>query len=513
VTSGSAADVQSTAGAAIVPRWEWRTFGGDLASADSRVAGLSPDRVQESDEIYLLSRVSDASVKFRDEVMDVKRLEEVSDDGLEQWRPVMKASFPLSQSDIAAVLEALGVGAPQLERESYTLDQLLDEVVGPADDLREVAVHKRRVHYLVDGCMAEFSEIRTDDGERRTIAVESEDPALVSATVRELGLAARRNVNVPRGLKALGGFGARRFAVLDVGTNSVKFHVGERLADGSWRTVVDRAAVTRLGEGLDDSGELGEAAMSRTLEAIAGMAEEARAEGAEEIAAVGTAGMRIASNSAAFVDAVEKRSGVHIDVIPGEEEARLAYLAATAALGVGDSSLVVFDTGGGSSQFTFGHGTHVDERFSVNVGAVRFTERFGLDGVVPQDRVEAALAAIAADFERLDGRAEPETIVGIGGAVTNLAAVKHRLAEYDADVVQGTVLDRAEVDREIELFRTRTADERREIVGLQPARAEVILAGACVVRTVLDKLGRDSLVVSDRGLRHGLLAQRFGGDD
>jgi exopolyphosphatase/guanosine-5'-triphosphate,3'-diphosphate pyrophosphatase len=97
----------------------------------------------------------------------------------------------------------------------------------------------------------------------------------------------------------------------------------------------------------------------------------------------------------------------------------------------------------------------------------------------------------------------------MGGAVTNLTAIKHRLATYDSEIVQGAVLDRTEIDRQIELFRTRTADERRSIVGLQPARAPVILAGACIVRTVLDKLGKDSLLVSDRGLRHGVLVERF----
>jgi exopolyphosphatase / guanosine-5'-triphosphate,3'-diphosphate pyrophosphatase len=91
-----------------------------------------------------------------------------------------------------------------------------------------------------------------------------------------------------------------------------------------------------------------------------------------------------------------------------------------------------------------------------------------------------------------------------------LAAVKHGLEQYDPEVVQGTVLDRDELDRQIELYRTRTADERREIVGLQPKRAEVILAGACIVRTILEQLGAESFVVSDRGLRHGLLAERFG---
>ena len=98
----------------------------------------------------------------------------------------------------------------------------------------------------------------------------------------------------------------------------------------------------------------------------------------------------------------------------------------------------------------------------------------------------------------------------MGGTVTNLAAVKQGLASYDPEVVHGTVLDCEEVDRQIELYRTRTSDERREIAGLQPKRAEVILGGACIVRTVMEKLGRDSLTVSDRGLRHGLLVERFG---
>ncbi|HWQ01623.1 MAG TPA: Ppx/GppA phosphatase family protein [Gaiellaceae bacterium] len=302
-----------------------------------------------------------------------------------------------------------------------------------------------------------------------------------------------------------------RYAVVDVGTNSVKFVIGERAGAGSWTTVVDRAEVTRVGEGLDETGELQKAPMARTVDAIAGMVEEARRDGVEEIAAVGTAGLRIASNSSVFVDAVRERTGIEIEVISGEEESRLAYLAVTSALDLGDGTLAVFDTGGGSSQFTFGRAREVEERFSVNVGAVRFTERFGLDGVVGEDVVADALDTIAADLSQLDDRPPPDMLVGMGGAVTNMAAVSHGLATYDPSVVQGTVLDAAEIDRQIELYRARTADERREIPGLQPKRAEVILAGACVVRTVLGKLGRDSLTVSDRGLRHGLLAERFGG--
>jgi exopolyphosphatase / guanosine-5'-triphosphate,3'-diphosphate pyrophosphatase len=332
----------------------------------------------------------------------------------------------------------------------------------------------------------------------------------VIEALRELGLAPRRNINLPRGLKALVGFGARRYAVIDVGTNSVKFHIGEHSADGERRTIVDRAEVTRLGEGLDETGELWDEAMVRTIEAIAGMVEAAQRNGVEAIAAVGTAGLRIAANSAEFVEAVRERAGVEIEVISAEEEARLAYLAAKASLRFGSGSLTVFDTGGGSTEFTFGHGDRVQEQFSVNVGAVRLTEHYGLDRAIEEDTLASGFDAIAEELSVLDGRTTPDDLVGMGGAVTNLAAVKLQLETYDPDAVQGTALDRDEVDRQIELYRTRDAEERRSIVGLQPKRAEIILAGACIVRTVLDKLGRDSLTVSDRGLRHGLLIERFG---
>ena len=300
-----------------------------------------------------------------------------------------------------------------------------------------------------------------------------------------------------------------RCAVIDVGTSSVKFVIAERAEGGSWATVVDRAEVTRLGEGLDDGGELRPEPIERTVEAVAAMVEQAREAGVAGIAAVGTAGLRAAANGAAFVSAVESRCGVQIEIIPGAEEARLAYLAAKAGLGIAGDAVVVFDTGGGSSQFTFGRGDAVEDQFSVPLGAVRLTERHGLDGTVSEEALRDVFDGIATELERLDARPPTDALVGMGGALTNLAAVKLALAAYDPDVVQGTRLDRAEIDRQIELYRTRSADERRSIVGLQPNRAEVILAGACVVRAVLTRLGCDSLAVSDRGLRHGLIVDRF----
>jgi exopolyphosphatase / guanosine-5'-triphosphate,3'-diphosphate pyrophosphatase len=367
-----------TAESTVVPRWEWRTFGDEFGAAESDFDRRYPDRVQESDELSLLSAGDGDTVKVRDGLMDVKHLEQVNDDGLEQWVPVKKAGFPLPASEVGSVLESLGVPVPRLERPAYTLDELIDEVVRLSPDLAAVEVHKKRARYTIGGCLSELTEVRTDRGSTRTIAVESDDPVRVIATVRELGLDSRPNLNFPRGLKQLIGFGGNRYAVIDVGTSSVKFHIGERSPGGRWRTIVDRSEVTRLGQGLDESGRLSAEAIERTAKVITGMSEEARQKGVISTAAVGTAGLRIAPNADELIDAVRTRSGVLVEVIPGEQEARLAYLAARAGLEVEPGSLVVFDTGGGSSQFTFGDGDRVDEQFSVNVGAARFTERTAL---------------------------------------------------------------------------------------------------------------------------------------
>jgi hypothetical protein len=193
----------------IVPRWELRAFAGRLGDAAARLEALAPDRVHESDDLYLLSLEGEDTVKVRDGLMDVKHLEEVDDRGLERWRPVMKAGFPLEAADVRVVWTALSVAAPPLERPAYTLDQLLGEVVDPAT-VRPMSVHKRRRSYSVGGCAVELADVRAERTQTRTIAVESEDPARAMAVARDLGLEARPNTSYPRGLRGLTGFGGRR---------------------------------------------------------------------------------------------------------------------------------------------------------------------------------------------------------------------------------------------------------------------------------------------------------------
>ena len=300
-----------------------------------------------------------------------------------------------------------------------------------------------------------------------------------------------------------------KYAVIDVGTNSIKFHIAEKDAEGAWSVIADSVDITRLGEGMQATGKISDEAMARNVDAISDMIKTVREQGVKEIAAVGTMCLRTAANASEFVQRVQEKCGITIEVIPGKEEARLAYVAVKSGIGLERGNLVIFDTGGGSTEFIFGKDERIEKRFSLNVGAVRFTEHVLLSDPVTETELEQAVAAIEKDFEELRFDGSVDALVGMGGTVTNLSAVKHQLTAYDPDVIQGSVLDLTEIERQIALYASKTIAERREVVGLQPKRADVILAGALIVRAIMKKAGVQSFTVSDRGLRHGLIVDRF----
>jgi exopolyphosphatase/guanosine-5'-triphosphate,3'-diphosphate pyrophosphatase len=185
----------------IIPRWEWRSFGAHFGDAEARLKARIADKLQYSDEMYLLSSISDANVKIRDGLMDIKRLEQTDTQGFEQWRPVLKEAFPLPAAAIRTVFAALGV-VPPPELAPITLDRLLAEVASDSR-LRTLEVHKTRTRYQLEGCMAELTEVAANGKTIRTIAVESEEPALITTALRTLGLEGLENISYPRGLKRL----------------------------------------------------------------------------------------------------------------------------------------------------------------------------------------------------------------------------------------------------------------------------------------------------------------------
>lgn len=297
-------------------------------------------------------------------------------------------------------------------------------------------------------------------------------------------------------------------AVIDVGTNSIKFHAAQKRADGSLETVLDKNDIARLGEGLRETGLISPEALERNALSVAAFAEKAKELGAvPEI--VGTMALRTAKNAADFASRVKELTGLDVRIIPGEEEARLSYLAVLSGLPLAGGELVTFDTGGGSTEFVYGRGTEMVRKFSIPLGAVRITEEFFADDPVRPGSVDAAVKEIRASLTGGGVLGSPEVIVGMGGTVTSLASVKFKMETYDPDVVQGSVLTLAELKDMAGMFASMTLEERKGVTGLQPKRADVILAGTCIVCAILELLGASSFTVSDRGLRHGLAYELF----
>jgi exopolyphosphatase/guanosine-5'-triphosphate,3'-diphosphate pyrophosphatase len=189
----------------VVSRWEWRTFGHEFGPAEAQFAALGVEKVQNSHEIYLLADSSDANVKIRDQLLDIKVLEDVSAQRLEQWRPVVKEPFPLGPSALGPLCEALRLPSRFFAAGDLSLDQLLADLGGPAATVHIVRVTKTRARYHVRGCVAELTDIGADGLKTRTVAIEDEYPAKVIAAVQAVGLDGYENINYSRGLKSLFG--------------------------------------------------------------------------------------------------------------------------------------------------------------------------------------------------------------------------------------------------------------------------------------------------------------------
>ena len=303
---------------------------------------------------------------------------------------------------------------------------------------------------------------------------------------------------------------ARRKAIIDVGTNSIKFCLAEETGNGSYTVVKDTNDIARLGEGLKETGLIGPEPLERNAQSVADFAAEAKAAGADEVVAVGTMALRTAKNAAAFIARVKELCGVELKVLSGEEEAQYSYVAVMSGIeGAADADLVTMDTGGGSTEFVFGTAGKIVRKFSLNVGAVRFTEQYLSQMPVAAEKLAEAQAQIKKELSEGGVSGPVKFLVGMGGTVTSMASVKHKMAKYDPDVIQGSTLTLDDINAQIADYAAKTLDQRREIVGLQPKRADVILAGACIVKAVLELTGAHELTVSDRSLRHGLMYELF----
>ena len=293
-----------------------------------------------------------------------------------------------------------------------------------------------------------------------------------------------------------------RVAAIDCGTNSIRLLVAD--VDGAVLTDVSRRMeIVRLGEGVDRTGRLAPAAIERTRAVLADYTAELRAAGAQRVRMVATSASRDAENAADFRAMVLDTLGAPPEVITGDEEARLSFTGAVSGLDAPGPYLVV-DIGGGSTEFVTG-ASNVGHAISVDIGCVRMTERH-LPGDPPgADQIAAARADIEAHVDRaLAAVGSGGTLVGLAGSVTTVAALALGLERYDPERIHQARISRDAVAKVTDDLFAATREQRLAMPVMHPGRADVIAAGALILRVIMERSGAESVIASEHDILDGI---------
>ena len=297
-------------------------------------------------------------------------------------------------------------------------------------------------------------------------------------------------------------------AVIGIGSNSVRMLLAEA-ADGEIRRLKREREGTRLFAGLDERRRLSCAAMEKTAAAVAAMAEQARQEGAQAIHLFATSATRDAANQADFSAMLKERAGLTLEICSGEEEAALSFFGAS-----GSGECGVIDIGGGSTEIIVGSGMDVRCAFSCQMGAVRLARQLPMRDHGDLPHVEAAAAEILeAQLDRHPTLTLPASWYGTGGTFTTLAAIVRGVHWTERTYMHGTRLRLADVEAAARMLSDMTLEERRELPGLQPNRADIIVHGICILLACMRRLGIGEITVSEYGNLDGYMKRAYGSCD
>lgn len=306
----------------------------------------------------------------------------------------------------------------------------------------------------------------------------------------------------------------KRLAAIDIGTNSIRSIIVEVVGKNNFRVLDDEKETTRIGEGMGTSARLSRDAMQRALQALQRMTDIARGFGAETVQAVATSAVREAKNRDLFLRRVEDEIGLQVRVISAEEEAWLAFLSMLHHFDVGKQRFFGLDIGGGSAALLFGLGAHVENIHCLPLGAVRLTEKFLTHDPISEKDFKALRGHIKRYLLpiRNAGEVGAQLLIGSGGTLTTIAELHKEIQHEKYAGVHGYEMNRAQVKRVLDLLRRKSLKERRTVPGLNPDRADIIVAGVTVVNQIMKVFDINSLKVSDRGIREGLILQMIAGD-
>ena len=306
-----------------------------------------------------------------------------------------------------------------------------------------------------------------------------------------------------------------RIAVVDIGSNSTRLLLADvDAAAGTIAQLERRSTVTRLGDGVERTGVLGDAAMDRVLAALTHYDEViANAGGAERRVAVLTSAVRDAGNGALFTARVASEHALDAQTIAGELEAQLSFAGATSGRPPSSEPLVVVDIGGGSTEFVVGQGGEVLFHTTTQAGVVRHTERH----IHHDPPLAIEVDALADDAREVYAAAIPPHLrsaatqmIAVAGTATSMSAIDQRLEPYDPELVHGSRVSLATCERLRDELAQRTEGQRREVPGLHPDRAPTIVAGAVLLVAAMRTFGLQEIEVSEHDILHGVALREAG---
>jgi exopolyphosphatase/guanosine-5'-triphosphate,3'-diphosphate pyrophosphatase len=296
----------------------------------------------------------------------------------------------------------------------------------------------------------------------------------------------------------------KRVASIDIGTNTILLLIAEVNGE-KLNPLFEMETIVRLGEGVQKKGSLTKEAMDRGFLTLSQYLGRCRAMKVRKIFAAGTSALREAKNSAEFLRSVKEKLNLSIEVISGEQEAQLSFLAVAKDLREVNEPILVVDVGGGSSEFVQGRGNQIDQWVSLPIGSVRLTEQFLRSDPVQEEDWKRMEKTIRELLVKIPHSQEPLSTVAVGGTATTLASVEQGLKEFIPEKIHHFVLKKEALENQLLLYRSKTFEERKKIPGLPVARADVIMAGGAILYLAMEELSCPSMLISGHGVRHGLL--------
>ncbi|MZH45961.1 MAG: Ppx/GppA family phosphatase [Nitrospinae bacterium] len=299
-----------------------------------------------------------------------------------------------------------------------------------------------------------------------------------------------------------------KIASIDIGSNTVRFLILEFDRKQNFQIIASHRVITRLGEGMDTQGKLMEPRMSATLSALSTFQQDCKRHGNPPLHAVATSAVREASNGKDFVRLAREQTGIKIEIIPWEEEARLTLEGVFWKIPHKNRRTLTFDIGGGSTEFILSEGKKIVGFCSSPLGVVRLTEKFIHKHPVDHTEYENLVLHLRTELKSIKEKLStliPEVLIGTAGTVTTLAALNENIYPYDPDKIHGTLIPRQDIERLAQELKNKSLDERLELKPLEKGREDLIIAGTVIVLETMRAFQCDPLLVSEYSLREGII--------